>query len=188
MRSSLHGELKPAGRNKSIMKPTNNRHLIHHVLPLYTLLFCTNIIYYTVWPWHCQNMFTICFMNAGSQVIDAVKYQSLTLQTCNSAWILNRWHQQTKALISLVCMTGPEVPWCLCTNPSKEALIKKNKTERSNIFSLLWVCFQISQIFVNLEPFLEIKMTDEQVQKKITLLQRFLIQWDLWGWKFMMSN
>lgn len=85
MRSSLRGELKPAGRNKSIMKPANNRHLIHCVLPVYTLLFCTNMIYDTVWHWHYQNMVTICFMNAGRQVTDAMKYQSLMLKACNGA-------------------------------------------------------------------------------------------------------
>lgn len=167
MRSSLREELKPTGRNKSIRKSTNDRHLIHRVLLLYMLLFHTNIIYDTVWHWRCQNMFTICFMNAGSQVIDAMKYQSLTLKACHGAW-----HQQTKALISLVFMTGPKVSWHLFNIPSKESLIKKTR-DGPKYFHSFWCVLKYHKCLPGLEPFLEIKMTDEQVQKKSVCCRSF---------------
>lgn len=173
--SSLCGELKSTGRNKSTVKSTNNRHLIHHLLPLYTLLFCTNTIYGTVWHWHCQNMFTICFMNAGSQVIDAMKYQLLTLKACSGAWIWKRWHQWAKASVALVFVTGPEVSWCLFNIPCKEPLIKKPEQIRmdQSIFNPFGVFSNIVNV-CQFGAFSGNKTDRWESPEKTTSLQKFL--------------
>lgn len=160
--SLVYGELKSTGRNKNILKAMNNKHFIHHVLPLYTLFFCINVIYGTISHRQCQNMLTVCFVNAGIRVIDTMKYSFVMLKDCNGAWILNRWHQQSKALIPLVFMIGHLESFLISSVKS----LLENKQTGPNYFHFSFWCFFVYHKYLSdWEPFLELNMTDEQDPK-----------------------
>lgn len=110
-------------------------------------------------------------MNAGILVIDAVKYWSVILKDCSGAWILKRWHQQSKALISLVLMMGHLESFLIFSVKSP----LENKQTGPNYFHFSFWCYFIYHKYLSdLEPLLELKMTDEQDQK-VGLLQNFLL-------------
>lgn len=150
--SLVYGELKSTGRNKNILKAMNNKHFIHHVLPLYTLFFWINVIYGTISHRQCQNMLTVCFVNAGIRVIDIMKYSFVMLKDCNGAWILNRWHQQSKALIPLVFMIG-HLEWFLISqwrvSLKTNRLVQTISTSPFGVFSYITNICQIWSHFWN---------------------------------------